>query len=72
MISGLPALMLCASLIVHDGDSLRCNGVPIRLAAIDAPEMRGSPACFGAKARSHDYRFDEGERSARAMLGKCA
>lgn len=37
-----PASMVCARLIVTDGDSLRCNDQRIRLLGIDAPEMPGS------------------------------
>lgn len=37
-----PAPMVCAGLIVTDGDSLRCSDQRIRLLGIDAPEMPGS------------------------------
>jgi micrococcal nuclease len=41
----LSAPALCIS-SVHDGDTIRtCEGERIRIANIDAPEMRGSPKC---------------------------
>jgi endonuclease YncB( thermonuclease family) len=42
-----PFLALCLVTAVHDGDSLRCQGVrqQLRLDAIDAPELAGSPPC---------------------------
>lgn len=43
-------LILCIA-SVPDGDTLRtCNGEKIRLAAIDAPEVKGSSRCL-AKSR---------------------
>ena len=63
-----PVVMLCLSLTIHDGDSLRCNGVPIRIAAIDAPEMIGSPACSARKRRWHDCDFAAGERARLGMV----
>lgn len=41
----LAAAVLCATPIVHDGDSLRCNGERIRIENIDAPELPDSPKC---------------------------
>lgn len=39
------AATLCVG-SVHDGDTIRaCSGERIRIANIDAPEMRGSPKC---------------------------
>jgi len=38
-------LASCASLSVHDGDSIRCGNERIRIANIDAPELPGSPKC---------------------------
>lgn len=42
-----PLLALCLSAMAHDGDSIRCANVrqQLRLDAIDAPEMAGSPSC---------------------------
>lgn len=40
-----PILALCLAITVHDGDSLRCDGEKVRLANIDAPELRDSPRC---------------------------
>lgn len=46
----LEALALtCAMITVHDGDSIRCDAMKVRLVAasgpIDAPELPGSPRC---------------------------
>lgn len=46
----LEALALtCATILVHDGDTLRCDGALVRLVAaagpVDAPELPGSPRC---------------------------
>lgn len=41
----LVAIALCASVLVHDGDTLRCDGEKIRIANIDAPELPGSSRC---------------------------
>ena len=46
---------LACLLMVHDGDSLRCGAERIRLAAIDAPEMRGSPKCEPGRRGWCDY-----------------
>lgn len=48
----LEALALtCALITVHDGDSIRCDAMKVRLVAlagpIDAPELPGSPRCKG-------------------------
>lgn len=40
----MSALLACL-LIVHDGDTLRCNAERIRLVGIDAPELDGSSRC---------------------------
>lgn len=47
--SATAALILCVTPIVHDGDTLRCNGERFRIENIDAPELPDSPKC-------HDYR----------------
>lgn len=48
----LEALALtCATILVHDGDTIRCNAMKVRLVAaqgpMDAPELPGSPRCKG-------------------------
>lgn len=41
---------------VHDGDSIRlCDGERVRIANIDAPEMRGSSRCNKGKGGWCDY-----------------
>lgn len=59
---------LCIVTNIHDGDSIRCGREAIRLAAIDAPEMPGSPACRGYKAATHDCRYDEARKSRAALM----
>lgn len=47
-------LIACASPVAHDGDGpIRCVGqtVKLRLDAIDAPELAGSPPCQPGDAR---------------------
>lgn len=47
----LTAAALCIA-YVHDGDTVRlCSGERVRLAAIDAPELNGSPRCSAATRR---------------------
>jgi len=41
----IPALVLCLTVTVWDGDTIRCNGERVRIANIDAPELPGSPRC---------------------------
>lgn len=41
----IQAVMICASLLMHDGDSGRCDGVPIRLAGVDAGEVAPFTRC---------------------------
>jgi endonuclease YncB( thermonuclease family) len=55
----------CDAPYFHDGDDIRCGGRTMRLAAIDAPELPGSPKCrrpgrhswcdfpLGFKSRNH-------------------
>lgn len=45
MSSLVAALALCASPVVHDGDTLRCGSEKVRIANIDAPELPGSSKC---------------------------
>ena len=52
----MPAVLALACLLmVHDGDSVRCGAERIRLASIDAPEMRGSPKCDLGRRGWCDY-----------------
>lgn len=44
-----PAALACASVTVHDGDSIRCGSERIRIANIDAPELPDSPKCKDAR-----------------------
>ena len=41
----IQAVMICAVLALHDADSGRCDGVPIRLAGIDAGELAPFTRC---------------------------
>jgi endonuclease YncB( thermonuclease family) len=72
----IPALILTAATAciasVHDGDTVRlCDGERIRIANIDAPEVRGSARCIrrrgGANPSWCDYAA--GERSRDALAG---
>ncbi len=47
------SVLLACALLVHDGDTVRCRNERIRLAAIDAPELPGSPSCHRAKRATH-------------------
>lgn len=49
MLLSAPALCIAN---VHDGDTIRtCQGERIRIANIDAPEVRGSPKCRDRRRR---------------------
>lgn len=63
----LAAAILCASPVVHDGDSLRCNGERIRIANIDAPEVAGSPKCNNPGPYAW-CDFGAGEQARRALV----
>lgn len=55
MLAVLAAAALCVG-PVHDGDTIRsCAGERIRIANIDAPEMRGSPKCSRKRRGWCDY-----------------
>jgi len=41
----LAALVLCTSVSVHDGDTIRCGQERARIEDIDAPELPDSPKC---------------------------
>lgn len=53
---------------VHDGDTVkRCDGRRLRLVAIDAPEVAGSPSCTVVKRSSHWCDYRKGEQAKRAL-----
>lgn len=59
------AAFLCATTLVHDGDTLRCGAERIRIENIDAPEMRGSPKCTDRRRRGWcDYALAVAARDA--------
>ena len=45
----LIAAFICASPVIHDGDTIRCGSERVRISNIDAPELPDSPKC-------HDHR----------------
>ncbi len=51
----LEALFFCLAPIIHDGDSLRCDGERIRIMNIDAPELPRSPSCARRRSAWCDY-----------------
>jgi micrococcal nuclease len=60
----LAALVLtCLNPPVHDGDSLRCQGQKVRIAVVDAPEIRGSYSCSDARRARAWCDFAAGERA---------
>jgi micrococcal nuclease len=65
----IAAAVLCMAPVVHDGDSIRCGSERVRIANIDAPELRGSPKCGVRAGRSAWCDFALGER-ARVALGR--
>lgn len=70
----IAAAVVCASPVVHDGDTIRCGRERVRLASIDAPELPGSPKCARPRRSngSHpgwcDYRMAAQSRDALAAL----
>lgn len=74
-----PAILVCAVLAMHDGDSGRCNGRPIRLAGIDAGEVAPFTRCrtradewaCSAPARAHAYEARDLARRASAEGARC-
>jgi endonuclease YncB( thermonuclease family) len=62
-----PALCLAT---IHDGDTVRsCAGERIRIANIDAPELRGSPKCRRRQGHGWcDYAMAERSRNALAAF----
>lgn len=74
----IQAVMICASLLMHDGDSGRCDGVPIRLAGIDAGEVTNtrcvqSPNVWACSlvARSHGAAATRRARQLAATGAQC-
>ena len=63
----LAAAILCASPMVHDGDSIRCGSERIRIANIDAPELADSPKCKDRRAVYAWCDFAAGERARTAL-----
>ena len=62
------AATLCSMPSVHDGDTIRCGAERIRIANIDAPELRDSPSCDGWKRSRHWCDYQLGLRSRNALL----
>ncbi len=65
----LAAATLCASLSVHDGDSIGCGGERIRIANIDAPELPGSPKCEDYRRAYAWCDYQAGYRARGALQG---
>ena len=66
------AAALCLSPSVHDGDSIRCGAERIRIANIDAPELRGSPKCGARRGYTAWCDYALGQRAAGALRGLIA
>jgi endonuclease YncB( thermonuclease family) len=68
--SAVAALVLCAAVTVHDGDTFRCDGEKIRIANIDAPELPDSPKCRDARKERAwcDYQAGYASRDALTAL----
>lgn len=66
----LAAAVLCITPAVHDGDSIRCGAERVRIANIDAPELRGSPKCGARRGYTAwcDFALGEAARKALAAL----
>ena len=58
---------LCLSPSVHDGDSIRCGAERVRIANIDAPELRGSPKCGPRRGYTAWCDYALGQRAADAL-----
>lgn len=61
------AAALCASLSVHDGDSIRCGSERIRIADIDAPELPDSPKCQDRRRSYAWCDYDKGYEAQDAL-----
>ena len=66
------AAVLCLSPSVHDGDSIRCGAERIRIANIDAPELRGSPKCGVRRGYNAWCDYALGQRAGDAVRGLIA
>lgn len=65
----IQAVMICAVLAMHDGDSGRCDGVPIRLAGVDAGEVAPFTRC---RERPDVWACSTGARSTAAAATRRA
>lgn len=66
------AAAACLSPAVHDGDSIRCGGERIRIADIDAPELRGSPKCGARRGYTAWCDYALGKRAGDALRARMA
>ena len=66
-ILAIAAVSLCASPVVHDGDTLRCGGERIRIANIDAPELPDSPKCRDRRSSYAWCDYDKGYQARDAL-----
>ncbi len=64
----LAIAIAAALLLVHDGDTVRLGDERMRLEGMDAPEVRGSPACRPHAPGHHDCDYAAGERSRVALI----
>ena len=63
------ALVFCTTVTVHDGDTIRCGAERIRIANIDAPELRGSPKCGARRGYTAWCDYALGQRAGDALRG---
>ncbi len=75
----LIAAALCASPVVHDGDTIRCappgqgqRSERVRIANIDAAELPGSPRCQPRPRPRAWCDYAAGEAARRALAGLLA
>lgn len=68
MPAALAIAVLCASPVVHDGDSIRCGSERVRIANIDAPELEGSPKCQRRRSPTAWCDFAAGQRARLALI----
>ena len=72
-----PALLICAALVMSDGDSGRCGDVRIRLAGVDAGELaphtrcRQRPEVWACSTVAHAH-AQEARNLARMLAGQGA
>ncbi len=64
----LEAIAVCLAVLVHDGDSFRCDGERIRILNIEAPELPGSPKCGSGRNGWCDHRRGYQARDALSAL----